>query len=276
MNDAHAPQYISSENILFSTASLLDGAKPLPENFSNESKKYYGEIILHDNSIKKAYIKDITTKELLNELLSYCIAKILHCPVADSFLVYCKNGSIPIYHAPAMAGGHVLFASEDQSLDSLKYLINSLDDAAVEEAIKLLASNENIDAVYALDILIANTDRNMGNILFGKNDFVLIDHARTFGLPQCKNFNDLVFHAKYECLIEEWLTPRIDSEQRNSILNRIENRIPKIRKGLLESILYNSYIRNNTSDRERSSVFEFLWRRKSMLRTLSADSLGII
>lgn len=82
------------------------------------------------------------------------------------------------------------FGAKDMQHPNLLAALNvgQNDVAGVRRAALLLASWASVGGAIAFDELIANPDRNLGNLLWDGGDFWLIDHARALGaMPYTKN-----------------------------------------------------------------------------------------
>ncbi|MDB5413744.1 MAG: hypothetical protein JWR10_2079 [Rubritepida sp.] len=255
-------------------AQVLLGATRIPADMGINDT-YYGEIQLGTGEIFRSYIKDLNINELRNEILFYLLAKILQCPVADSFIAFSRPNILATTHAPNVNNGSIVFASKDQNLPSLKFILNNNSVDALNSAIIRICGFKNLDSIYAIDFLLANIDRNIGNILLGDDDFVLIDHGRCFGFPDT-NCLDLDASKKYLSKVDLWLSPRIGEAAKNQIVRDAENRSSKLTETICESVFLAKLMQTLFSDLERNALKNFLSDRKTRVRQLVSDSLGIV
>lgn len=124
-----------------------------------------------------AYVKDLTPKELLGELLGATLGHSLQLPLAEAFAVVATDAQGPWRHAPKISGSddRLLFATS--AISYPKTLFVYVQDMQLL-ALQRLAAWKGMPAAVALDEWIANVDRHAGNLLVsGSGDFWLIDHS---------------------------------------------------------------------------------------------------
>ena len=125
-------------------------------------------------------------KGIINEIIGYVLGKEMGVNVpSQAGIISISPKLLPSPPSYALSEEKIIgWWSSDTGNDSLKVLYNidySSDD--IEEKLfqtaKKLAGKEEIHKIIAFDGLIANIDRNVGNILSGNNDlYTIIDHGQ--------------------------------------------------------------------------------------------------
>lgn len=139
-------------------------------------------IVLPDNSRRRAVLKRGTPGQITAEAFSALLLRAWALPVPEPFLVDER--------------GAMSFASADTGYPNLKQRIGlpaisagPAHDAAVRIAIELACCLPTAPLAAAIDEVIDNRDRNLGNILWDGSDESWIDHA--FALGQGAHMDDL-------------------------------------------------------------------------------------
>jgi hypothetical protein len=149
-------------------ATVLPGAMPFKEGNVNET--YRGQVLLSDNSVRGAILKDLDARQLANELLVSALAQQAGLPTPEAYLALVRGGDLPVVHGP--------------------YLL------------------------YGFDAWVANIDRHPGNLLFGGKEQVwLIDHGHCLSGPSWTP-EDLQEDGDYQNRLTEWLTSRMNLDQK--------------------------------------------------------------
>jgi hypothetical protein len=160
-----------------SLARALPGAQRLQGNDSGVNPTYVG---LVDTGIQniRAYIKVLTRRQLVNEIISAQLGHALKLPMPKAFLVIGNPADGYGDPAPQWLAGpdRLLFASE--AAPSGVWRPPS---AMSPYPTKPIVHWQHLPVTVCFDDWIANVDRHHGNLLFdGKDNFLLIDHSHAF------------------------------------------------------------------------------------------------
>tara|TARA_R110002051_G_scaffold57104_11_gene105907 strand:+ start:3199 stop:3708 length:510 start_codon:yes stop_codon:yes gene_type:complete len=97
----------------------------------------------------------------------------------------------------------------------------------LEKFVPKLAVWKRLGELYAFDTWVANTDRNLGNLLYGGNasngepEIWLIDHGRSF-TGESWGPSDLVPERLYQNLLKVWASPFLTEKQKKGCLDAAE------------------------------------------------------
>lgn len=153
-------------------ATLLSQPKPVKEEESGLSPLWYGNVVTTAQTTPSAYIKQAPPEEILSEAVCAIAGRALGLPIPKPYLVYDEHGYV------TSSEDERLLAMEDARMPPVNWLVQEHDDdALIEELFNWPGRYQTA----AWDEWVANEDRNMGNLLFGKGGFTLIDHGRALG-----------------------------------------------------------------------------------------------
>ncbi len=143
----------------------------------------------------RAVVKDLSPRQLANELIAASVISKLSLPAPRSFLVFAKPedafGSAQISHA---SGLKIYFGSELSSHKDFYTFFNM--DAAM--AFNALINFPGWGTMLAFDEWFANIDRHLKNFMYDGATIYLFDHDRVFTGPAWKP-SDLVANANHQC-----------------------------------------------------------------------------
>lgn len=131
---------------------------------------------LPDGDDISVYIRVADPMPVVAELLCAVIGRALHLPVPEPFVVFLPSGSLPNSSKLAYNKSCLAFASHNVGESTFSQLLR----ADSESAHAMLLKWEHLIPVTTFDEWVANSDRNLGNILFVSNVLWLIDHAEAF------------------------------------------------------------------------------------------------
>lgn len=197
-------------------ATVLPGAQRLPGKTFNDSFK--GLVLLADQSVHTAYIKDLDVKQLANELLALVLAKEIGMPIPDGYLAAVKSSDLTVQKAPYLGGDRrLVYASKSVKTPDLSFRISQQLPISDKLAIiRELISWVSLGNLYAFDAWIANVDRHPGNLLFGgANEVWLIDHGHCFSGESWQPA-DLDPTKYYRHRLSEWLTVLMDDNDKQA------------------------------------------------------------
>lgn len=159
------------ETIGYIDATSYD--KHLPSGTTNPfilscNGKYY---------VTKAFDEHNLNKHLVNEYVSYHLAKLCDLPIPDAKLIRVNNELINSVPKLANSGIRSLIMFGSELLQNVKANVTPVD-------IDILINTEDIPSIILFDQIILNDDRakNSGNLLFDfKNKYLyVIDHSHVF------------------------------------------------------------------------------------------------
>jgi len=134
------------------------------------------------------YLRIANPMPIVAELLCGVIGRSLGLPVPEPFIVTISAGVVPHSRLLPANKSTLAFASQDVGGTTFSQLLR----AGSPGAQAMLMKWEHLIPVTTFDEWMANTDRNLGNILFISNVLWIIDHAEAFhgsqralfGLPE--------------------------------------------------------------------------------------------
>lgn len=149
-------------------ATMLLGATRVDDQNVNPTWKAH---VNTNSGIKVAYVKIVEPRKIFVESVCALLGRKLGLPIPKPMIVQISHAALK---DEVKAGSSILaFGSEDASHPSFRRKMNQNN----QEAMELIRKYSKILEISIFDEWIANTDRNIGNILFdGKNNFHFIDH----------------------------------------------------------------------------------------------------
>ncbi|WP_132469905.1 HipA family kinase [Novosphingobium sp. ST904] len=195
-------------------ATLLAGATPF--NAGNVNETYRGQIQLAGGEIALAIVKDLSIRQLTNELLASTLAHAVGLPTPRAYLTVARPSVISLNQAPQMPDGNrLVFASVDAKTPSLAFRYEQ-NPSLAPSLLAALTAWEDLGRCYGFDSWTANTDRHPGNLLFGgPKDVWLIDHGHAFTGPMWQ-VGDLRPTGGYDHRMGQWLTPHMGVDDRKA------------------------------------------------------------
>ncbi len=188
---------------------------------ANVNDTYRGQILTEGDEVKTAILKDLSPKQLANEVLAAGLASLIGLPVPPAFIGITAPNSDCASQCRLPDGTGLMFASADVGSPSVAQLIK-----AVPTELQMLAHLEAIVAVlikqawlgdlYGFDAWAANIDRHPGNILFGAGTAWIIDHGHCYTGPTWVPA-DLVPAGNFRHRLKEWVTPFLQVDQRKRL-----------------------------------------------------------
>lgn len=206
---------------------------------------------------------------LVNELVShFCAEKAqLNVPPRAGLILLEQNqlpASSPVWllNHPRVLG----WWSEDVGHPSLKasWNIQALPEAAkhaaLDEIRELLRSNTSTSSIVAFDALLANVDRNLGNLLSDSQSLTLIDHGRALTGPLWLS-TDLFPESEYRNVIAQLLGDEVRTLPfRFAVSGAFNNMAGRILPGLDELKRLLSHL---IAESDVDAAHDFLRRRGS-------------
>lgn len=256
-------------------ARVLPGAKPLAEQHFNDS--YTGLVLLADGiTTRGAYVKDLDSTQLVNELLALVLARLSGLPVPDGYLAIADPKDIALKKAPTLADGRrLVFASVDVKAPNVLFRIRQ-HGAEEDKLMADLVAWANLGELYAFDAWVANVDRNRKNLLFGgQKEVWLIDHGHCFTGEKWKP-SDLEPNKSYIHKLGMWLTKFMSDEQRTDRLKDAEAYRALIATLDVVQASKDAHIQRLLPATHLAALLDFLTQRKSHVVTETGKALGML
>jgi hypothetical protein len=194
-------------------ATVLPGAMPFKEGNVNET--YRGQVLLSDNSVRGAILKDLDARQLANELLVSALAQQAGLPTPEAYLALVRGGDLPVVHGPSLPDGNrLVFASADVKVPNITFRARGASAEEQQRLVDEILEWAGLGGLYGFDAWVANIDRHPGNLLFGGKEQVwLIDHGHCLSGPSWTP-EDLQEDGDYQNRLTEWLTSRMNLDQK--------------------------------------------------------------
>lgn len=248
------------------------GARKLDEGSSNDA--WDSELLLADGTKAQAVTKDIPLREIAQELMGSALAFSCGLPVPRAFLVSAEQSIIPATMAQELAAGRrLLFGSERKSSPPLgRRLRNGV---LTSEVLEALSAWPHCGATLAFDTWTANTDRNLGNILFETvDDIWLIDHGNCFK-HSFWNPGDLVASEHYTNKMADWLCPELSTQQLQGLRTSVLHLCNTIRGMDIEAVGEASNAFSFLALEIREAIVTFLKDRAPLTSRITGAQTGI-
>lgn len=240
---------------------------------NNISKTYRALVSLPNGSRSQAIIKDIASKEMANELISFVLARALSLPVPELVIARVIDPAFLRGTESPTSNGHSLFlASLDVNVPSIafRYRNENLD---VDHLLAGILAWPNLGRLFGFDTWIANVDRHPGNLLFTSGaETWLIDHGYAFTGPSWQG-PDLDPTAAFRNRLTEWLTNRLTIEGRRMRTNQVINLCADLEKLDLNQLLKNSFASHFLHPTEFNAVTDFLVSRIAHITRIASHAL---
>ncbi len=240
----------------------------------NVSDTYRGLIRRYDGQDCPAILKDLPAKELANEVLAAAIGIFLGLPIPRPYLAFASSDRLVTDKAPALADGHLLFASTDVKQPQVAMLLQG---PIANVVLARLASWPETGKLYGFDSLVANVDRHAGNLLFsGDHQVWVIDHGRCFTGPEWQPTDLAQPGVASRNRLREWLTPVLDLVARSSAAGSA-SRIPSELAGVnLRELAAANHVAGLLSEGDFDAVVDFLTARQPFTPGLAAAALDML
>jgi hypothetical protein len=194
-------------------ATVLLGASGFKEGNVNDT--FRGQVMLADQSVRQAVIKDLDLIQLCNELMAFALARHVGLPIPDCYIGLVRPGVLNVSKGPVLPdSSRLVFISADVKVPNLTHRLTTSDAVAQAALYGEVAIWPDLGKLYAFDAWIANIDRHPGNLLFGgPGEAWLIDHGHSFTGPAWTPA-DLNPLRDVSNRLQEWMTPILTSDQK--------------------------------------------------------------
>lgn len=256
-------------------ARVLPGAVKFNEQNVNDT--FRGQILTEERTVESTIIKDLTPKELSNELIAAAFATLLGLPIPDAFLAVVPPGVLYATKGPTTRDGQQLvFASVAANAQSLRFRLQNSLSADQLALLRDLTEWPQLGHLYAFDAWIANIDRNVGNLLYaGKDKVWIIDHGHCFSGPNWSPSN-LDPKKTYRHRLKEWLTSTMATAKRADVAQSASSFCMQIGKIPVSKTIGSSGAVPISIASDIKSLDRFLNDRVPELPGHTADALGLL
>jgi hypothetical protein len=255
-------------------ATVLPGAVPFKEGNVNDT--FRGQVLLSDQTVRGAVLKDLDAKQLANELLTAVLAREAGLPTPKPYFALVRGSDLPVSKAPSLADGNrVVFASVDVKIPNVTFRATGATPDQVNQLIEDILEWAGLGELYGFDAWVANVDRHPGNLLFGGKEQVwLIDHGHCFSGPDWQP-EDLVPDGNYRNRLAEWLTARMNLEQKRKRSSEAVGFAASVASIDIAASSTNSHIRGFLPAEHVAAMEGFLRQRSSRVPRHASKALGV-
>ncbi|EHZ2549489.1 HipA family kinase [Vibrio vulnificus] len=242
-------------------ATMLPGAVPFKD--SNRNPTWRAHIRLQ-NETKVAFVKLIEPRAIFVECACALLGRALGLPIPKPLVVLITSESLDCFSE----GQHVLaYGSEDVKHPSFLRMFTDDYDSAFE----LLSKHPKLLDISVFDEWIANSDRNLANMLFGgKDDIYFIDHE--LALPKTLNCDEA---ADDNQLLRLYYSETSEFEKYR-IKKQLSTDLFPAYKGVPCALLsQKSHAEKYLDENDVCSVVEFLTERLEHLNRLFDDRIKL-
>lgn len=255
--------------------TVLPGANPFKEGNVNET--FRGQVLLADQSVRAAILKDLDPRQLANELLVAMLGRAVGLPVPEVALGRAAPADLPAKHGPTLDdGSRLIFVSCDVRHPNLMRVLNSATSPAALTAIMAdVLTWPMLGRLYGFDAWVANIDRHPGNLLFGgKHDIWLIDHGHCFSGPTWTGA-DLDAERPYTHRLSEWVTAHLQPEERKRRSSEVDSCANEMAKLDVSAAAAGSHIADLLPAGDVVAVVSFLQGRVAHVPRHANTALGL-
>lgn len=156
------------------------GAGAVEVKDGNVTETWKGTIFTASGSTV-AYIKMLPSNQLISEVTCAVLGRVLNLNVPKPYLVKVKKTLLPKSKQwRKKETERICFASEDVGHPSMKRLVANQVAGVQDKLTQKYLRWDGFKDATIFDEWIANSDRNIGNLLFDGREFYLIDHSHAF------------------------------------------------------------------------------------------------
>lgn len=263
-------------------ANVVAGPKPIDPMNEGANKSFIGYVDAADGARHRAFIKDLSRKQLCNELLAAALGRSLGLPMPRPFLAVVDpedlDNTFSLEYAPTLgvSSYRLVFASEDAVSPSLSQVFIGEE---LEIIIDKLREWPSFWRSLVFDEWIANIDRHPGNyLLLSAGDISLIDHDQCFTGPfWTLPALDPVSPQKNR-MLQEHLQDGLSNDDRDQIVN--ESYYFSERAGAIsaESAVGACHLRRQEFGiiypEEVDAICNFIARRASLVGAFVSEKVG--
>ncbi|MBX3579514.1 MAG: hypothetical protein KF723_20100 [Rhizobiaceae bacterium] len=254
--------------------TVLHGASPF--NVGNVNDTFRGQVLCGDGEVRQAIIKDLSPRQLANEIMAAAIGLASRLPIPQPIIAKVEPGVLTASRCVLTDGtGHLVFASADMNTTNVQQVYCG-DPENVPLIREKLAAWSDVAGMYGFDTWIANTDRHEGNLLFsGRNDIWLIDHGHSFTGP---TWDPAHFKPdeQYNNRLAQWLTPSMSNDRRREVAGPAGSMPARLNGVDISRLGELNYVANILTRGDFDALVEFLNARVQHVPRLASDALGLL
>ncbi|HBP5039025.1 TPA: hypothetical protein N0H64_000660 [Pseudomonas aeruginosa] len=230
----------------------------------NDGETYKAELIDAEDRIFTGYVKlTVDPRKIIAELATAQVGRALGLRVPRPFLILLDTDDLRPEFKSSYAGCGMMICFASQQAGKRSYSLERALRKPRPHIATAIDKQFDLAGTIALDELVANDDRHLGNIIYapGKQEFWLIDHGRALtgtywalwglGDPTIRVGNTLADENA-----QEW-----DEAQRWKILNRAHELVKKCATLCLDDIDRNGYFARIDPDTDKQEIITFLQQR---------------
>lgn len=230
----------------------------------NDGETYKAELLDDDGNAVTGYVKlTLDPRKIIAELATAQVGRAIGLRIPRPYVVLLDTADLrPEFESSfANRGIMVCFASQQAGSRSysLERGLNSPDKAFIEA----VDGKFDLAGTIALDELVANDDRNLGNIIYtpGKQEFWLIDHGRalTGNYWQLWGLDNPAIAVRN--LLADENAAVWDEAQRNTILGRARELVNKCAQLCLDDLDQDGHFTKIDAATDRQEIIGFLRER---------------
>lgn len=251
-------------------AQVLAGAVPFRVGNINDT---FRGAIRTEGGDRTAIIKDLSPRELANEVLAAALGLAIGLPIPPAYLAYAAADRLAATKGPMIDGGRLVFASVDVGQPQVAMLCEAHGHPAV---LRRLAAWAEAGQLYGFDALVANIDRHAGNLLFsGDREVWMIDHGHCFTGPQWADHDLVPADVRVRSRLQEWLTPALGDRQRQIAVHEAF-RLGGSAMVDFARLASANYMAELLDEGDFNAVVTFLQGRQPYTAGMAAEALGML
>ena len=252
---------------------FLPGGTLLKEE-KGVSETYIGIIEVAERKLN-AYVKFLSDRELVNELLGSVLARSSDLKSPPAFLVEVRRADYPASARFQASHAETIRAFATQALN-LRSFNRSAGLQSPEAKKAFVASWAEWPDVMGFDDWIANPDRHGGNFLIGEQGKVwLIDHGHSFTGP-----NWQVAALQAQCCLpsrlwNETIQPHVSLSDRHSASARVTKAVSRFEGVTVSAAIEKALIKTYLLTAENQALEAFLQQRRGTVVQRVCALLGV-
>lgn len=151
------------------------------ETEGRDSETYKAQIIDDQDRTVTAYVKlTLDARKIIAELAASQAGRALQLNIPKPFLVLVNTDDIPSEFESAFAGRGYMLCFASKQVSDQGYSLERAFRTEPSHASLAISKHFDMNSAVAFDELVANTDRNLGNLIYSpeKKDVWMIDHGQ--------------------------------------------------------------------------------------------------
>jgi len=230
----------------------------------NDGETYKAELLDMEGKTVTGYVKlSLDPRKIIAELTAAQVGRALGMKIPRPFIVILDTAEIPEEFESSYQGKGLMVCFASQQAGSRSYSLERALKNPSLAFVKAVEKQFDLDGTIALDELIANDDRNMGNIIYspGRQEFWLIDHGRAltgtyWDLWGLDNPSIEVRNLLVDGKVNDW-----DESVRNRILEKAHLVVNKCATLCLDDLDKDGHFAKIDPATDRQEIIDFLRER---------------